>query len=188
MSTIACPKCKIQLPGDLLNAGMVNCYSCDLQFQAHVFPALFRKIEPGQAGETVLIDTDATCFYHTQKKAVVPCDGCGRFLCALCDMQLNDQHLCPRCLEGGVKRGKMKNLQNRRVMHDSIALSTAILPLIVFYLTFITAPLALYYCIRHWNSPSSLVPRSKARFVIAVIVASLQLVGWLLVVAHLMSR
>ncbi|HYG77782.1 MAG TPA: hypothetical protein VEK08_22440, partial [Planctomycetota bacterium] len=153
----------------------------------HVFPALFRKIETGQAGETVLVDTDATCFYHTQKKAVVPCDGCGRFLCALCDMALNDQHLCPRCLESGAKRGKMKNLQNRRIMYDSIALSAAILPLLVFYLTFITAPLTLYWCARYWKAPGSLVPRTKVRFVIAAIVATLQIGGWLILLAHLVS-
>ena len=187
MSTIDCPKCKTQLPGDLLNSGLVNCYACNLELQALVFPALFRKIELGQAGETVVVDTDATCFYHPKKRAAVPCDGCGRFLCGLCDLQLNERHLCPQCLESGSKKGKVKNLQNRRVLHDNIALWTAVLPVLVFYLTCITAPIALYYSIKYWNAPSSLVSRSKVRFIIAGLLASLQITGWVVLLVFLLN-
>jgi hypothetical protein len=189
VSAINCPKCKTQLPGDLLNAGMVNCYACDQELRAHVFPALFRKIESGKAGEVVLVDTDATCYFHPSKKAVVPCDACGRVLCALCDLELNDRHLCSRCLESGAKKGKEKNLQNRRVLFDSIALAAATLPLLIFYLTFITAPIALYYTVRYWNAPTSIVPRrSKLRFVIAALLATLQVIGWVVVIFLLLRR
>ncbi len=186
MSTIDCPKCKTQLPGDLLSGGLVNCYSCDLELQVQAFPALFRKIELGQAGEAVVVATDATCFYHPQKRAAVPCDGCGRFLCGLCDLLFNERHLCPQCLESGSKKGRLKNLQNRRVLYDNIALSAAVFPLLVFYLTCITAPIALYYSIRYWNAPGSLVPRSKVRFVLAGLVASLQITGWLVLLVYLL--
>jgi len=43
-----------------------------------------------------------------------------------------------------------------------------------FYLTFITAPAALFIAIRYWKAPRSLVHRSQIRLVLAMIFASLQ--------------
>jgi hypothetical protein len=143
-----------------------------------IFPALFRKINPGPSAEAVMVEGESSCFYHPQKKAVLPCDGCGRFLCALCDCQLNSQHFCPACLEAGRTKGKIKSLENQRTLYGSIALSLAVYPILIFYFTLITAPMALFVAIRYWKSPPSLVNRSKARFVVAIIFALLQIAGW----------
>ena len=142
---------------------------------------MFRRITPGKEGEAVMEETESSCFYHPQKKAVLPCEGCGRFLCALCDCEFNGQHLCPTCLETGRTKGKIKSLENRRTLYDTIALSLAILPigLIVFwFLTIITAPMALFMAIRYWNAPRSIVHRTKIRYVLAMIFATLQIAGW----------
>lgn len=189
MSALVCPKCRIPLPGELFNSpGMSNCYNCDTPLQIHAFPALFRKLMPGSGGENLMQEGEATCFYHPQKKAVIPCGACGRFLCGLCDMDLGDRHMCPQCASSGAKKGKVKDLQNRRELYDSVALLIALAPILVFYLTFITAPISLYYSIKYWNTPISVVPRTKIRFVIAIIVASLQLIGWAVFVVFLLSR
>jgi hypothetical protein len=99
-------------------------------------------------------------------------------MCALCDCELHGEHYCPTCLEVGRKKGKIKSLENQRTLHDSIALSLAIFPLLIFYFTIITAPMALYVAIRYWNAPRSIIHRTKIRYVAAIILATLQLAGW----------
>jgi hypothetical protein len=56
-------------------------------------------------------------------------------------------------------------------MHDSIALGLATLPVLLFWPVLITAPMALFWTIRHWNSPRSLVPRTRVRFYFAAFLA-----------------
>lgn len=135
-----------------------------------------------------MVEGESSCFYHPQKKAVLPCDGCGRFVCALCDCQLNGQHFCPVCLETGKTKGKIKSLDNQRTLYDRIALSLAIYPLLIFYFTLITAPMALFVAIRYWKSPPSLVRRGKIRFVVAIIFALLQIAGWGIFFVYLATR
>ena len=76
----------------------------------------------------MLVDGEASCFYHPAKKAVLPCESCGRFLCAVCDVEMNGQHLCPACLASGKKKGRLKQLENRRTLYDSLALGRRRLP------------------------------------------------------------
>jgi hypothetical protein len=183
---VTCTKCTASLPGDFFNLPEpVACPGCGQNLQVEVFPALFQRFAPGRAGEAILDESESSCFYHPQKKAVLPCDSCGRFLCALCDCELDGQHICPACLETGKKKGKIQSLQNHRVLYDSMALGLTWIPMLLFplvYFTFMTAPLALFIAIRHWNTPSSIVRRTKARYVAAIIIATLQLAGWVLLI------
>jgi hypothetical protein len=178
-SVLQCPKCKTALTEAFASAHFVRCVGCESPLQVEVFPALFRRHTPGRDGEAVVVENEASCFYHPQKKAVLPCEGCGRFLCALCDCELHGQHFCPACLETGKKKGKIKRLENERVLYDDLALALAVLPLLIFYFTLVTAPIALYIAIRYWNSPRSIVRRQTHwRFVIAIIFATLEIAGW----------
>jgi hypothetical protein len=176
---VQCPNCKASLLEDVFNQPeLTPCPSCGAQVQIEIFPALFRRATAGRDGEALMVEGESTCFYHPNKKAVLPCQGCGRFLCALCDCELHGQHFCPACLEVGKSKGKIKNLENRRTLYDSIALSLAILPMLIFYFTIITAPMALYIAIRYWNAPRSIVHRTKIRYVFAILIAGLQIIGW----------
>ncbi len=179
---INCVRCRTPLPFGMLNQpAYSSCPACGLQLRAEVFPALFRSITVGASGEPIVTAEESSCFYHPQKKAVLPCDGCGRFLCALCDCELHGKHFCPTCLEVGKTKGKIKNLENRRTLWDSIALSVAVLPMLLvftFYFTFMTAPMALYIAIRYWNAPRSIVHATRIRYVLAILVAGAQIVGW----------
>src|SRR5262249_16864330 len=150
-------------PQSLGTSELVACPRCKARLQVVVFPALFRGLTPGAAAEPVLVENEASCFYHPRKKAVIPCDNCGRFLCALCGVELNQQHLCPACLESGKKKGKLAHLENKRTLYDRMALGLAVFPMLVFWLTIITAPMALYIAIRYWKSPTSLVGHGKRR-------------------------
>src|SRR3989442_5576597 len=173
---LSCTKCRTPLPGGWFNqAELKPCRACAAPLQVEVFPALFRRLSRGRDGEALMVEGEASCFYHPQKKAALPCQGCGRFLCALCDCELNGQHFCPACLEVGRKKGKIKSLENQRTLYDSIALSLAIAPMLVFYFTFITAPAALYFAIRYWNAPRSIVHRTQVSLVLAIIIATTQI-------------
>jgi hypothetical protein len=142
------------------------------------FPALLKERSSGTSGEALIVDDEASCFYHPKKKAVIPCGSCGRFLCSLCDVEFNGRHLCPSCLARGKRKGKIKNLQNHRILYDNIALSFAFIPILAIWPTILTAPISLFLVIRYWNAPTSIVPRNKWRFVLAFIIAGLQIVGW----------
>ena len=184
-----CPSCQAPLADNLLNQPeLVACTTCSSRVRADVYPAFFRPVPQGTSGEPLLIDSQASCFYHPQKKAARPCEGCGRFLCALCDCELHGQHFCPSCLQTGQKKGRIKKLEQERTLYDNIALSLAVYPLLIFYFTVVTAPLSLLIAIRFWNAPRSIVHRTKIRFMLAIMIASLELIGWAVVIYFLVTR
>jgi hypothetical protein len=186
---LACPKCKTGLSAEFFNTpDLTPCPGCRAPAYVEVFPALFQTPAPAPSGAAILTGSESSCFYHPQKKAVVPCESCGRFLCALCDVEMKGQHLCPACLSAGKKKGKLKHLQDQRVLYDSIAVAMAAYPLLLWPFTLVMAPMALYIAIRHWNAPSSLIPRSKVRFLVAIILASLELLAWAAGIIAIMTR
>ena len=176
---LSCPRCRAALPESFFDAAELQpCPSCLARVRVEAFPALLSGPRVGSAGETLLIEGESSCFYHPAKRAAAACESCGRFLCALCDVDLNGRHLCPGCVESGQRKGKLKQLENRRTLYDSLALKLALLPLLIFYLTIFTAPATLYVVIRHWRSPGSIVRRGRWRMVLAGLIALLELGGW----------
>jgi hypothetical protein len=188
MEEVSCTRCHTPIPAGYYNtSNLIPCPSCHVPIRIDVFPAFYRAFQPGEEGET-LIDGQASCFYHPQKKAVIPCDHCGRFLCALCDVELGDKHLCPACLEAGKKKGRIANLDRHRLLYDGTALRLALLPMITVWLTIFTAPIAIYLSIQHWNSPMSVIGRTKVRFILAIIISGFQILAWAIGIAYLVSR
>jgi len=186
---IHCPKCRAALLQHAFNRDeFAPCGSCGAPLLIEVFPALFRPVASGRAGEAILTEGEASCFYHPQKKAVLPCEACGRFLCALCDCEHQGQHLCPACLQTGREKGKIKSLENKRTRYDNMAMTLALLPLLIFYFTIITAPLTLYLAIRYWKSPLGLTQRSRVKMLVAAGIAMLQAGGWLALLIGILTR
>ncbi|MBW1796932.1 MAG: hypothetical protein JRJ21_00720 [Deltaproteobacteria bacterium] len=176
---VTCTKCNTALETEFLNSpGMIHCASCDALLRVEIFPALFREFPSGAPAVSLVLDDEATCFYHPKKKAVVPCAVCGRFLCALCDVEFNGRHVCLTCLETGKKKHKIKNLENHRTLYDTIVLFLAIAPMVFVWPTILTAPMALFMAIRYWKAPTSIIQRTKVRLIIAIFFAVLQIVGW----------
>ena len=180
---LSCTKCVSPLSKEMINSGSLTaCPSCSSFLRADIFPAAFRSLPLGRSAETLQISNEAGCFYHSDKKAIAPCSACGRFVCALCDVTLNGRHLCPLCFEKGKSKRIIHSLENHRTCYDTIALMVAAVPILLFFLYFITlftAPLAIYLTVRHWNSPSGIIPRTRIRFILAFILASLQIIGWI---------
>lgn len=119
---------------------------------------------------------DATCFEHTNKRAVALCNRCGRFLCALCEVELDGKVWCPSCLISGDSGNQIQAIEKQRTLFDSIALALAIWPVALFlYPSIFTSPVVVYLSIRYWKKPTSIIPRSKWRFVAALVIALLEL-------------
>ncbi len=177
--SVTCSNCQSILDEHQFNAGVFfNCRSCRAPLRVEAFPALHRPLPVGQDGTRLQAPRTASCYYHPRKTADVVCTSCGRFLCALCDMDINGQHICPVCLETGRKEQRIADLDDQRTLYDALALSLAVLPLLFFFVTCITAPLTLYIVVRYWKTPSSLLPRTRVRFVVAALIAILQIGGW----------
>jgi hypothetical protein len=186
---IHCPKCKAALLQHAFNRDQfAPCASCGAPLQIEIFPALFRPLGTGHAGEVILTEGEASCFYHPQKKAVLPCEACGRFLCALCDCEHQGRHLCPSCLEAGRTKGKIESLEIKRTRYDNMAMALALLPLLIAYFTIITAPMTLYVAIRYRTAPLGLTQRSRVKLVIAAVIATLQIGGWVALLIALFTK
>ena len=175
VSTVCCTKCKEPIPAEHFNNPRpTRCSGCGRFLFVTVFPAILVVPERADTGERLLTDEQAGCFYHPDKKAVVPCENCGRFLCALCDVKMAGRDLCPSCIQdsGGQERDNVIDVDNRRFLYDSLALVLAFVPLLV------TPLISLYLAIRHWSTGSSITRRTRARWVLAVMVALVQLGLW----------
>lgn len=181
--TTHCPKCAylMRLKADQVssNGQKLLCPACMHQFTAYVFPAFHQDITPGAKGEKVTDQETASCFYHPDKKAVIHCDMCGRFLCGLCDLEIDSRHLCPPCLENGPRKQQLPALDQDRLLYDNVALALAIFPAFTIWTTIITAPVTIGIIIRYWKRQISLLPRSRIRFIIAFTVAVLEIFAWL---------
>lgn len=171
---IQCGKCKAQIPEELWNRE-ADCPLCRATLTVRTFPARNRATPGSTVGAPLVTGDEAACFYHADKKAVVPCANCGRFLCGTCDCEIRGRHLCPACLDLGAENGGTGNLVTRRVLYDNIALSLATLPVVTVYLPVITAPASIFFSIKYWKNPGSILPRTKVRFVFAILLSLIQI-------------
>lgn len=143
-----------------------------------MYPAVLAE-KWGTVGEAVTSDAEAGCFFHPQSKAVLACDSCGRFLCKLCDIELGGQHVCPICLQDGVAAKSDTVLDNRRVLYDSIVLGVSIVgPLMFIWPSLITGPLTIILALWFWKRPRSIVPRTRIRFIVAILFGLVQSLLW----------
>jgi hypothetical protein len=184
---LLCPRCRTELPQRLWNVGETRC-SCGGEVEVNVFPAFYRQSPQSEPGQILLGEDESGCFYHDQKRAVTSCSICGRFLCALCDLDLKGQHLCPACLSRGERKNRLPEIERERTLYDNIALMTAILPILMLPLTILTAPASVVMALLWWKKPTSIIPRSRVRYILATAIGGLQVVAWCVLIAFLLRR
>ncbi len=188
---ISCLKCRALLDTASLNTSWFTaCPRCNAPNQAWIFPSALADTPKTVESRDLIIEDDAGCFYHPSKQAVVTCGFCGRFLCALCDIDMEGNHICFTCMAAGKEKKTLVPLENYRMLYDALAVRLAIFPVIFFwFITFMTAPVAIFLSIRHWHSPSSIVPRKKKLwFIIAIILSLIQVAGWGVLVFFIMGK
>jgi hypothetical protein len=181
--TISCPACKTAWPIDSNNPALaLVCPGCQREAGITFFPAFAQpSVVTGAAPEKIVVEGEASCFYHADKRAVIPCGACGRFLCALCDVVVGERHLCPGCIESGRARGRFVEFETSRTLWDSAALTLAAGPLLVcFYISIITAPAAIAVALVGWKKPGSIIPRSRWRYWLAILLGVVEIAGWVI--------
>lgn len=185
--SIACTVCSWPVPREFWNREEgVRCGGCGRNVSVSVFPAIDVQIV-GSAPEALRGESEASCFYHPQSRAAKVCDECGRFLCALCDLEVEGRHICPRCFETGVGSHKIQTAEPQRIMYDSVALALATLPFLLVWPAVIAAPWSLFIVVTRWNAPSSVVPRTKIRFMLAAIFALAE-IGFIVFIVYMMAH
>lgn len=169
MGYVVCGACSARIPATDWNQEFpLPCPLCAREVVVTVFPVALR---PPHAAlpEPVLTGQEAGCYNHAANRAVAACDTCGRFLCALCDLDTGDGHLCPACFE----RRESPALHGR-VNYDSVALALVTWPMLLCWLPVITTPAALFFAFRFWSAPSPVFPRGRWRLWLTVFIAVLQ--------------
>jgi len=175
---IACGECSWPLPPELWNREEgARCPGCHQRIEAAVFPAI-EQVRAGAQPEALAEDREASCFFHPESRAVTPCQECGRFLCSLCDLEIDQKHFCPQCFQAGLAGQRLENVETRRTLYDSIALALATLPAALIWPAIFCAPAALFIVIRRWNAPLSILPRTRIRFYLAAGFALAELAGF----------
>lgn len=191
--TVACPHCSSELPGAALGESGATCSVCGTQARAVVFPAKFRNSEP--AVDQAVLSDEAACFFHADRVAAVACSRCGRFLCQFCRISWDADDLCPACLEAA-STGKSTLTADTRnsppsstlYRYDSLALFVSTVPIITVFFTIFTAPLALGIALFTFRNKCSVAPRTKMRFVAAIIISLAQIAGWVIFLIYSFRR
>lgn len=164
---------------------LAACPSCGAMSWTRLYPAFFA---PGFVDEPqrVLVDGSSECFHHPGRAAVAACQRCGRFLCSLCVVDFGGEQICPSCIAARREKGAMRELDQRRILYDHIALSLAIVSIFISCFSIVTAPASLYMAIRHWKTPCSIVSplRTRINFVLSILISSGVLFVWLLILAY----
>jgi len=183
---MSCARCRREFPAaaDELSV-LTACPGCATPVRFTLFPAFLKSRTESAQPEAVMAEGESACFYHPEKRAVTPCDGCGRFLCALCDLDLNGQHLCPSCLESGTKKRRIEALERSRTRWDLIVGQLIALCVLLFIFAPAFALAALVITVWFWKAPPSLVVNSRRRLVVYSVLALLFLasssVMWFLI-------
>jgi hypothetical protein len=126
----------------------------------------------------VISEGEAACFYHPDKRATVPCEACGRFLCALCDVEVGGKHFCPGCLGAGGKTAKPAMLERARTRYDQVMWSLLLVPVLMCFLPApITSTAALGLAIWKWRAPTSLIINTRRRLALGMVLAVIEMVA-----------
>lgn len=168
---VICPSCNGEITQVATENGWQNCPFCQKRLQISNWPVVRKS-----TNATVALSDQATCFFHPDKAFQACCQRCGRFVCALCDLQLGSEHVCPTCFERGrASSDNTKDLgkaewRHRDILYDSIALTIG-WGWILFWPTIILAlPAVIVLHIKFRKAPrASLIPRYGWRFWVAYV-------------------
>ena len=174
---IRCPACRRLLPEDPATLhSLGRCPGCNAPLTIATFPAYRRTPVAGHAAERITGEGEAACFFHATRKAAVPCDDCGRFLCALCDIPVDGRHLCPTCIDTAHKSGTVRSLERSRTRWDAMVWYANIGLLTVIGIPFVTL-FNILITIFRWRAADSRVAHVRRRMVLGTLVSVVFFLG-----------
>lgn len=164
---LSCPSCSGDMPMPEAITGWHTCPFCAKRLQIRAWPAVRQNNNASAA-----LSDQATCFFHPEKAFQACCQRCGRFVCALCDLQLGAEHVCPTCFERG--RGESGGVTSqaewryRDVLYDSVALTLGWGSILFWPAVVVTIPATIFLHVKYRKAPRAyLIPRSGWRFWVA---------------------
>ena len=180
-ANLLCPNCSEPLAVSLFVSGQSGqCPACHAQVEAYIFPEFHR--DPSARPEIRLAEEhEAVCYFHPRYRAMTPCDNCGRFLCAICTISVGSRKLCAECLSQLRKQKNETGLVLYAPLFDNTALflvTAPVLTVIFWFLTFFSAPVSVFLSFYYWSRQWTLLPRSRLRFAIAILLSILLIASW----------
>lgn len=174
---VTCPKCHSVLPLDG-ESDLATCPACRAPVYAKIYPRLRTGELSGKAVGTsgMSEEGDAVCSFYPELKAETVCEECGCLLSEKASVIWTGNSYCMPCLHLMREQKGKDGFLSKRILYDNTALG---LVLFLSPLSLFTAPLALYYLVRYRNSSRGIVPRGKARWVLALILSVGFMLGWL---------
>ena len=166
---VTCPSCNGDVAPVETKTGWQSCPYCEKRLQIRVW-AVVRQ----NTSAVAALSDQATCFFHPDKAFQACCQRCGRFVCALCDLQLGAEHVCPTCFErgradSGVEAGKGE-WRHRDVLYDSIAVTIGWAWILFWPVIVAAVPAAIFLHVKYRTRPRSyLIPRYGWRFWMAYV-------------------
>lgn len=162
--TIDCPSCNGQVAPLETQKEWQRCPYCQRRMQFRLWPAIRHSSSAAAA-----MPDQATCFFHPEKAYQACCQRCGRFVCALCDLQLGAEHVCPTCFERGRAAsgpdGGKAEWRHRDVLYDSISMTLGWSWILIWPTIVVAFPAAVFLHAKYRKAPRSyLIPRSGWRF------------------------
>jgi hypothetical protein len=162
--TVACPNCGGAVTPMEAPSRWQRCPYCDKQLRIRAWLVAQQKTNAASA-----MPEQATCFFHPEKAFEACCQRCGRFVCALCDLQLGAEHVCPTCFERGRTdtglHGGTAEWRHRDVLYDSIAVTLGWGWILIWPLIIAALPATIVLHVKFRRAPRAyLIPRSGWRF------------------------
>ena len=123
---------------------------------------------------------EAVCHFYPELQAQAVCEECGCFLSEKAAVAWGDRTLCLPCLHLLRESRNRDDFSARRTLVDNVGLG---LILFLLPLTLFTGPIALVYLLRNRQAPGSLIPRGRFRWRLAVALAVVSSLAWLVLIA-----
>lgn len=156
---------------------------------ATLYPRFFNAGDVQKAVSGVPMGRESSCYFHPEKLAVSLCSECGRFLCSLCELNIEGRIVCPTCLEKLDQEKRVSTFTSEVAFTDAISLSLALFPMLIWPITFITAPFTLFYIWRHFKETKQyIIPRKRWRFYLAGLIACVQITAWAILFTGIFTR
>jgi hypothetical protein len=166
--------------------GIAQCPSCGSANSVRAFPALLTPAR--EARPETAFPGEAACFDHPGKRAAAACSQCGRYVCALCSVELGGDVWCPACVTSRSGKARAANLETSRTLWDSITLTLPLASLIVWPITILSAPAALAIGLVKFRAPLSLVRRTRWRLAAGILISLAEVIFWIWALIYLITR
>lgn len=176
---LQCPSCRSPLKvGRPVSSLEERCPVCRAEVHVTTFPRLYGD-SAGPGEDAAAAGGEASCSFFPELRAQRVCDECGCFLSHRAASRWGGRDLCLPCLHRLREIEKAPDYIARAKLYDrrALFLVTWMAPFTLF-----TAPLALFLLLRHRGRPAGFVPRGRAVWWIATLLAAGWIAAWLVLI------